>query len=89
MKDLQVIYDSAKSFYGKAKVENFFGDDKSLYSYNTLVATIKANKLTIYNLQSTTTCRHVREFVRQNETIINNISDLKDYSKKELSKLLV
>lgn len=58
---LEPRYDSRKSFYGKAKVE----DDK-LYSYNTLVAEIKDGKPVVYGLYSQTTARHIKEWLRQN-----------------------
>lgn len=66
MYDLRCEYDSAKSFYSKARVE-LNNDLKVLYSYNTKVATIDSNNvLKIFNTQSSTTCRHIREFALQN-----------------------
>ena len=61
-------YDSAKSFYNKAIVEE---DEKSikLYSYNTLVAEIRKdleNTLVLYGWFSVTTARHINEFIQQN-----------------------
>lgn len=62
---LQPRYDSRKSFYQKAKVEVFPGEGKKLYSYNTLVAETKNGRAHVYNTQSQTTLRHVKEFLRQ------------------------
>lgn len=58
---LEPVYDSAASFYGKAET-----DGDKLYSYNTLVAEMKDGKPVVYNLQSLTTTRHVREWLKQN-----------------------
>ncbi len=76
---LQPRFDSRKSFYGKAKVEEKVWDsstDINLYSYNTLVATVTEYKSTInhgetyllpkvYGTYSMTTLRHIKEFLRQ------------------------
>jgi hypothetical protein len=61
---LKPKYDSAKSFYRKAMVETD-GNAKKLYSYDTLVASVKNGVGEVYNLQSKTTTRHVREFLLQ------------------------
>lgn len=60
-------YDARKSFYGKAKVET--GETTKLYSYDTLVAEIKEGKAHVYNVQSGTTLRHVKEFLKQNNFV--------------------
>jgi hypothetical protein len=66
MYDLTCIYDSRLSFYGKAKVLHENGE-KVLYSYNTQVASIDyAGTLKVFNTQSATTVRHIREFMLQN-----------------------
>ena len=62
---LQPRYDSRKSFYGKARVENEDGK-KVLYSYNTKVAEIVDGKPTVFGLYSSTTTRHIKEFLLQN-----------------------
>ena len=66
MFELQARYDSRKSFYGKAKVV-VEGNVLSLYSYNTLVAVIIDGKVTRADIGvwSTTTNRHIREFIKQ------------------------
>ena len=61
MYDLEPIYTNQKSFYNKAKVV-----DGKLYSYNTLVAEVKYGLAYVYNVQSATTVRHVKEFLLQN-----------------------
>lgn len=65
--DLRPMYDSRKSFYGKAVVMDY-GDRKSLYSYETFVCEVKDGKYEIHNVFafSPTTCRHIREFLQQN-----------------------
>lgn len=63
---LHPIYDSAKSFYGKAYWRDAEGD-RVLYSYGTEVARITASGVVeIENLYSVTTTRHIREFLLQN-----------------------
>lgn len=59
---LEPEYDRAQSFYKKARVED---DGNKLYSYDTLVAEIKNGKPIIYNAQSQTTRRHIRDFLLQ------------------------
>ena len=63
--ELKCFYDKRKSFYNKAFVETN-GNNKKLYSYDTLVAEIKDNKFISYGDFSMTTRRHQREFARQN-----------------------
>jgi hypothetical protein len=73
MQDLQPIYDSRASFYGKAQViENpdvATGDEhvKVLLSYKTTVAATTANgKAKVFGAYSATTLRHIKEFLLQN-----------------------
>ena len=71
MKDLETIYDSRDSFYGKAKVEL----DKNqiiLYSYGTLVAFIENGIAYIIGDYSQTTLRHIKEFLLQNGFLVKN-----------------
>lgn len=76
--ELQPKFDSRKSFYGRAIVEisGGWGQNVTLYSYNTPVAMIgyatddNGNEefvcyLTIDWDHSATTLRHVKEFLRQ------------------------
>ena len=62
---LNAQYETSKSFYNKAvvKVE---GENKYLYSYNTLVCKIENNKLFINGWYSSTTARYINEFLQQN-----------------------
>ena len=63
--ELTNVYDSRKSFYGKAVVieEN---NTLILFSYDTKVAEIQNGKASVYNTQSQTTVRHIKEFLLQN-----------------------
>lgn len=70
--ELKPVYDSRKSFYGKAQVM-IKKDKLELYSYDTLVAEIKrdGNKCKVFldgdgGLYSPTTLRHVKDFMYQN-----------------------
>ena len=65
MEELQPIYCSQKSFYGKAKIikEN---DTIKLQSYNTIIAEIRSGILHINGFYSATSTRHLKEFMKQN-----------------------
>lgn len=66
IKNLEAIYDSRKSFYGKAKLIEC--EEKiELQSYDTIVATYykNENKFVLHGDYSTTTLRHQREFANQ------------------------
>jgi hypothetical protein len=71
MRDLQPIYDGRNSFYGKAKVYSEGDGEYKLYSYDTLVCTLRGNGYYLnydidYSLLfSNTTLRHIKEFLRQ------------------------
>lgn len=62
--DLIPRYDSRKSFYGKAKVQSEKGV-KTLYSYGTPVATVENGKARIRGTYSSTTLRHIKDFLQQ------------------------
>lgn len=66
--ELSPQYDARKSFYGKAKVVTDSDGTQILYSYNTPVAEIKNGKAILRAMwdSSSTTLRHVKEFLRQN-----------------------
>lgn len=67
--ELTPVYDRRKSFYKKAYVETTEEGEKHLFSYDTLVATIKADGsyiLHTYAACSVTTRRHVCDFLYQN-----------------------
>ena len=64
--ELCPYYDSAKSFYGKAKVFEI-GNDVFLMSYDTIVASYNrgAKFAQVFDTYSATTLRHIKEFLRQ------------------------
>ena len=86
--ELLPIYDSRKSFYNKATVEEERGI-KKLYSYNTLVCTLSHNDIILNNnvdellLFSNTSLRHIKEFLKQ--FYFNSDHNI---TKKDLLKLL-
>lgn len=66
---LEPKYDSAQSFYGKARVEQD-GDAYTLISYTTPILTVRDGNIEVLCDEwafSQTTLRHVREFLRQME----------------------
>lgn len=67
--ELQARFDSRKSFYGKAHVEEE-GNTKTLLSYCTKVARVTDGKLELLPMWncSMTTRRHCAEFARQTDT---------------------
>ena len=89
--DLECIYDSRASFYGKAKIEmtkNSNVEDYKLYSYGTLVAryTIIGGIKTYYYFgkYSQTTTRHQKEFFKQFGLNEKEIKEL--FKKQQLIK---
>ena len=90
--ELSAYYDARKSFYGKALVE-VKGKELILYSYLKKVCYIIGNEVYIISLDSNTTNRHIREFLRQNEWRFSGNEKYKklidsDYSKKELENIM-
>ena len=80
MKNLEAIYDSRNSFYGKAKVE-LNGSQIILYSYETLVAFIENGVAYITGDYTQTTLRHIKEFLLQNGFVaINKKQMMEDYA---------
>lgn len=64
--ELTPVYDSRKSFYGKAKVIEYANGHKMLQSYETIVSDCDASgNVTHRGKWSMTTSRHQREFERQ------------------------
>lgn len=81
---LKPLHDSRNSFYNKATV-SLDSDSVKLYSYKTLVAelTNKCRVAKVYNVQSQTTLRHVKEFLKQHgfkadskQQIVNNYMEV-------------
>ena len=90
--ELSTYYDARKSFYGKALVEDN-GKELILYSYLKKVCYIIGNEIHLISLDSNTTNRHIREFLRQNECRFSGNEKYKklidsDYSKKELENIM-
>lgn len=75
-------YDSRKSFYGKAEVRNE-GGKLILRSYETDVAYIENGKPVVKGLYTTTTTRHIKEFLLQNGFKADNSKQIMaDYGEK-------
>ena len=90
--ELSIRYDARKSFYGKALVEDN-GKELILYSYLKKVCYIIGNEIYLISMDSNTTNRHIREFLRQNERRFRgNEKYMKlidsNYSKKELENIM-
>jgi len=68
--ELMAIHDSRKSFYGKAQVIDYHNGVYELQSYETIVARIENGTVTKSDIgvYSTTTNRHIREFIKQYAT---------------------
>lgn len=77
--ELCPYYDSAKSFYGKAKVVEI-ENDVFLVSYDTIVAFYNrgAKIAQVFDTYSATTLRHIKEFLKQ--------SGFKAETKKQIEK---
>lgn len=75
--NLEPIYDTRKSFYGKAKIV-IYNNIIDLISYNTVVARIEDGKIKVFGWFSQTTARHINEFLKQN--------GLKSMTKKEMEQ---
>ena len=86
--ELLPIYDSRKSFYHKAIIEEE-NENIKLYSYDTLVCTLSHNDIILNDnidqslLFSSTTLRHIKEFLKQ-----YHYNSDHNITKKDLSKLL-
>lgn len=86
--ELLPIYDSKKSFYHKAIIEEE-NENIKLYSYNTLVCILSHNDIILNDtvnqslLFSNSTLRHIKEFLKQ--FYYNSDHNI---TKKDLLKLL-
>ncbi len=88
--DMRPEYDSRKSFYGKARVDEKPNGTKILWSYSTPVCMIKDGKATLLTRgyygwsSSPTTLRHVKEFLKQNGFDTYTLNELpKHYEVKD------
>lgn len=86
--ELLPIYDGRKSFYHKAIIEEE-NENIKLYSYDILVCTLSHNDIILNDnidqslLFSSTTLRHIKEFLKQYHYNSNH-----NITKKDLLKLL-
>jgi len=64
--ELVPIYSKQKNFHGKAYIIEI-GNETNLYSYDFLVARVikYKNVAEVYSLESDSTLRHVKEFLKQ------------------------
>ena len=85
--ELLPYYDSAKSFYGKAKVIEI-ENDVFLISYDTIVAFFNrdAKVAQVYGTHSATTLRHIKEFLKQSGFKAESKKQIEnDYIKREVA----
>ena len=85
--ELCPYYDSAKSFYGKAKVIEI-ENDVFLISYDTIVAFFNRNAKVaqVYGTYSATTLRHIKEFLKQSGFKAESKKQIEnDYMKREVA----
>lgn len=81
--ELTPKHDARASFYGKAFIRNE-NNKLVLRSYNTDVAFIKNGKATVNGTYSTTTLRHIKEFLKQEGFKAESKDQiLKDYKEVE------
>lgn len=85
--ELLPIFDSRKSFYNKAIVINLDDNSKLLKSYDSFVCLIDSNNSIYINndiehelLYSTTTLRHIKEFIKQ----FSDFENKNELTKKDL-----
>lgn len=91
---LDTVYDSRKSFYGKATVE-VMEDKVTLYSYNTGIVEIDGERVkALWEGWSMTTGRHIKEFFLQfygipcNKKLFEKIQDGEIETIDELRKVV-
>ena len=87
MMELCPYYDSALSFYGKAKVFEI-ENDVFLMSYDTIVAFFNrdAKIAQVYGIHSATTLRHIKEFLKQSGFKAESKKQIEnDYMKREVA----
>lgn len=84
---LRPEHERRQSYYGKAYVETDNHGTSTLYSYNTKVAEIKNDEVTLFSAwdQSVTTLRHVKEFLKQNGFRAETMAQIRrDYKEERL-----
>ena len=85
--ELYPYYDSAKSFYGKAKVIEIENDVFHI-SYDKIVAFFNrdAKVAQVYGTYSATTLRHIKEFLKQSGFKAESKKQIEnDYMKREVA----
>ena len=79
--ELKPNYDGANSFYGKAVI-NEDSEGTHLLSYGTKVCTITQGKAVVYSVDSATTLRHLKEYLKQaGFKALNKGQIVRDYMK--------
>lgn len=90
--DLKSRFDSRKSFYNKAVVEQDIENNADLlYSYDTLVAKVERGKVFLFPSwdYSLTTLRHVKEFLKQQGFVADTKKQIsKDYLAVNTRKII-
>ena len=80
--NLETIYSTQKSFYGKAIVTELDNGHKILTSYNTNVCELdKNNNIVEIGYYSQTTSKHVNEFLQQNGYKKMTKKEIENYNK--------
>ena len=80
--NLETIYSTQKSFYGKAIVTELENGYKILTSYNTNVCELdQNNNIVEIRYYSQTTGRHVNEFLQQNGYKKMTKKEIENYNK--------
>lgn len=84
---LRPEHERRQSYYGKAYVETDNHGTSTLYSYDTKVAEIKNDEVTLFSAwdQSATTLRHVKEFLKQHGFRAETMAQIRrDYKEERL-----
>lgn len=80
--NLETIYSTQKSFYGKAVVTELDNGHKVLTSYNTNVCELdQNNNIVEIGYYSKTTAKHVNEFIMQNGHNGMTKKEIENYNK--------
>lgn len=81
--NLEPMYSTQKSFYGKAIVTEYSNGGKDLTSYNTRVCSLdEDNNIVEIGYYSQTTARHVNEFLQQNGHNRMTKKEIENFNKK-------
>lgn len=80
--ELQPQLDNAKSFYKKAYTLHNNDGSTDLQSYDTIVASFKEGLITVNDTYSSTTLRHIKEFIYQ-------MTGIQGLTKKDILEMYV